>query len=173
MDTHGSRQQAILDTWGRKCTRVVFVAAGSNALRQETKLNGNTSVKYDTVHVATSQKYGNVWKIIQLAFVHIYSTFWNDFDWFFRVDDDSYVIMENLRHYLADKNMSEPVFHGARLKPLGGFITGGPGYIMSRDILTLLIKSFEVPACRITRQTSEEDVEVTKCLRAVSGNSLQ
>ena len=40
----------------------------------------------------------------------------DDADWFFKADDDTYVVMENLRHLLKDFDPKLPHYLGLRLK---------------------------------------------------------
>ena len=48
----------------------------------------------------------------QAAFDYVYKHYYNDYDWFMKADDDTYVIMENLRYFLSNEDTNEPVFFG-------------------------------------------------------------
>ncbi len=125
--------------------------------------------RYKIVHLTVPQEYKNLWQIVQRSLTYIEKTFGRNFDWIFRVDDDAYVIMENLRKYLQNKKVEELVYHGQTLRgPLGGFKTGGPGYILSRKVLKLFISSLEHPECGANNVTSAEDAQLAICLRLVS-----
>ncbi len=120
------------------------------------------------MHLTVPQEHKNLWQIVQRSLTYIEKTFGRNFDWIFRVDDDAYVIMENLRKYLQNKKIEELVYHGLTLKgPHGEFKTGGPGYILSRKVLKLFIRSLEYPECGANNATAVEDVQLTICLRLV------
>ena len=51
------------------------------------------------------------------AFDLIYEKHFNEYDWFLKADDDTYVIMENLRYLLSKESPGEPVFFGHHFKP--------------------------------------------------------
>jgi glycoprotein-N-acetylgalactosamine 3-beta-galactosyltransferase len=82
---------------------------------------------------------------------YIYDNLLNEFDWFVRANDDTYIIMENLRLFLANKCSNEKVIYGkilshfrhkARYKSgnnSGGFLQGGSGFIMSRESLRFFV----------------------------------
>jgi len=54
-----------------------------------------------------------------------------------KADDDSYIIMENLRLFLSTQNTSAPNWYGLRYKPYTplGYYAGGSGYILGKEAL--------------------------------------
>ena len=62
------------------------------------------------------------------SFDHVSKRYINDFDWFMKTDDDTYVIVEHLLLFLASQNTFDPVFFGHHLKPFvesQGCVSGG------------------------------------------------
>ena len=56
-----------------------------------------------------------------------------------KVDDDTYLIVENLRYFLSDKNASFPVYFGLHFHAENdkyGYHSGGAGYVLSREALS-------------------------------------
>ena len=49
---------------------------------------------------------------LQAAFDYVYQHYYNDFEWFMKADDDTYVIMENLRYFLSNEDTNEPIYFG-------------------------------------------------------------
>ena len=54
-----------------------------------------------------------------------------------QADDDTYVIVENLRYFLSGENTSEPIFFGHHFKTIvkQGYYSGGGGYVLSKEAL--------------------------------------
>lgn len=46
-----------------------------------------------------------------LTYKYLYTNY-GDYDWYLKADDDTFVFMENLRRFLADKDSSKPVTFG-------------------------------------------------------------
>ncbi len=158
------RREAVMETWGKKCTHLVFFMAGSEAV-SEVQLTKNTRL----VSLPTPQFYGNLWKVTQLALQYIFQKYYDSFDWLIKCDDDTYVIMENLRVFVYKTNESSPYFYGMEvLMPSTGehFISGGSGYIMSHRNLEKLVQAFELPTCE-TKRIASEDYEIARCFHQV------
>jgi glycoprotein-N-acetylgalactosamine 3-beta-galactosyltransferase len=51
-----------------------------------------------------------------LAFLFAYENYHNDFDWFIKADDDTYVFVDHLKTFLSGQNSSEPVTFGYNFK---------------------------------------------------------
>jgi hypothetical protein len=58
---------------------------------------------------------------------------YDDADWFMKADDDTYVILENLRYFLRDYKSSDPVYFGHHFKTIvkQGYYSGGAGYVFT------------------------------------------
>ena len=61
-----------------------------------------------------------------------------------KADDDTYVILENLRFLLSDYNTSDPIWFGCEFDVIvkEGYMSGGAGYVLSKGIkLTIYCQS--------------------------------
>ena len=58
---------------------------------------------------------------------------YNNYDWYLKADDDTFIFMENLRYFLKDKHPEEPVTYGYDFKVIveHGYHSGGAGYLLS------------------------------------------
>ncbi|XP_061669404.1 chondroitin sulfate synthase 1 isoform X2 [Syngnathoides biaculeatus] len=110
---------------------------------------------------------------------YMHDHYLDKYEWFMRADDDVYVKGERLESFLRGLNSSAPVFlgqtgMGARdelgklaLEPGENFCMGGPGVIMSREVLRRVVP--HVRQCLREMYTTHEDVEVGRCVRRFAG----
>ncbi len=126
-----------------------------------------------------SEGRNGLWGKTKGAFSYIYKYHANDADWFLKADDDTYVVIENLRYLLQPYNASDPIYFGCKFKPYvkNGYMSGGGGYVLSREAVKRFVtKGLDEAAgiqCRKDDQGAE-DVEMGKCmesLHVVAGDS--
>ena len=103
---HSLRVAGIRQTWGKRCDKWV-VASNQN----DTTL--------DAIEMKSRASYQNLWNKLNETLHYIWRHYRDEYDWFFKVDDDTYVIMENLKAYLmsdeiSSKKDSQPLILGRR-----------------------------------------------------------
>ncbi|KAJ8024439.1 Glycoprotein-N-acetylgalactosamine 3-beta-galactosyltransferase 1 [Holothuria leucospilota] len=116
-------------TWARRCNIVLFISSE------------NTS--FPTVAVSDHEGRKYLWKKTSGAFDYIYKHYLDKADWFLKADDDTYVIVENLRKLLSTYNSEKAIYFGRKYKfPHNTkviYMQGGAGYVLSRKAVELLV----------------------------------
>ena len=110
------RARAVHETWGPRCDRHFFVV--------ENFTNDNiTSEQIDFIQQLPILSAGNtstgdrhLLQKVNVALLSAHEHYINDFDWFVKADDDTYIIVDNLRAFLAKQNATEPVTFGYHFK---------------------------------------------------------
>lgn len=138
-------------TWSRHCNIVVFMSSVDDP-------------DFPTVGLDTKEGRDQLyWKTIK-AFHYVQEKHADDADWFLKADDDTYVVVDNLRWVLANRSPDEPVYYGRRFKPYTkqGYMSGGAGYVLSREALKRFVEGFRTKKC--THTTSVEDLAMGQCM---------
>eukprot|EP00043_Microstomoeca_roanoka_P019016 m.208477 g.208477 ORF g.208477 m.208477 type:complete len:499 (+) comp16926_c1_seq1:282-1778(+) len=113
----------------------------------------------------------DLWLKTRLSLIHAYAYHLNDYDWFMKADDDTYVMVDNLRKFLSKFDPNKPHFFGRRFLLHRGkkdwemsYHSGGAGYVLSRRALQLLGERAE----HVFRKSGvAEDVEIARSLQAL------
>ena len=71
---------------------------------------------HPTIDVTVQKGRWHLTAMSMKAFDYIYKHHYDDADWFMKADDDSYVILENLRYLLSSQSTSDPVYFGHHYK---------------------------------------------------------
>ena len=96
---------------------------------------------------------------------YVYKNHFNKGDWFLKADDDTFVILENLRYMLYQYSTNFPIYFGFKFKPYvdQGYMSGGAGYVLSKEALKRFVeKALPNPFICRSGDSDSEDVEIGK-----------
>jgi len=151
---HAKKAVHLAATWGGRCDKLLFMSTvadekiGSIGLPNIT--NGRASL----------------WNKTKKAFVYVWEHHRDEADWFLKADDDTYVILENLKALLRNYNSKEPLQFGHRFKYLGGYMAGGSGYVLSKAALQIFTREVKERKVCLDEgfKWGGEDVRMGQCL---------
>ena len=141
-------------TWGHRCNKILYVMCS----------NANHTDFLNSCTVTESKRH--LMGKVRLMFRHVYEHYLNDYDWFLKADDDTYVIVENLRFLLSFHNPDVAGYLGYHFKRqmAQGYMSGGAGYVISRQGLKKMVEeAFKENVCAVDGY--DEDLEIGKCLQ--------
>ncbi|XP_070064433.1 glycoprotein-N-acetylgalactosamine 3-beta-galactosyltransferase 1 isoform X1 [Drosophila virilis] len=144
-------------TWGKHCN-VLLLVSGQADLELE---------PYVPLVNTTDN-----WTLVRQGLIYAFEYYQNDADWFLKIDDWSFVAVENLRYMLQKFSASEPIYLGYELKYPGtnlSFNYWKSGYVLSREALrryTVEAKKSDSKHC-MKMQGFTEDLELGRCLMNV------
>lgn len=156
---HETKAKHVQMTWAKRCNEYVFISS-----KRDDGLG--------SVDVTNGTESRNIlWGKTKQAFLYAYKQRLNDFDWFLKADDDTYVILENLRYMLASHSPNKPIWFGKQFKPFNplGYMSGGAGYVLSRETVMRFGQAMvsNHKNCKVKDDTGAEDAEMGKCLFAL------
>ncbi|XP_065188124.1 glycoprotein-N-acetylgalactosamine 3-beta-galactosyltransferase 1-like [Sycon ciliatum] len=153
---------AILATWGRRCDRLLFMTSG----KDRTLLPGRVSLPGVTEgRAALVAKSREAWK-------YVYEVHRAAYDWFYKCDDDTYTVVENLKFMLYTRSTAQPRFLGKHLRTPDGsleWVSGGAGYVLNRAALGKLREQIG-KGCMMNDRIPSEDQLVSLCLKSAGVN---
>ncbi|XP_037827388.1 glycoprotein-N-acetylgalactosamine 3-beta-galactosyltransferase 1-like [Lucilia sericata] len=161
---HHHKAIHIRQTWGTRCNKLLFMST-----ERDEEL---PSVKLDDVEEGRH----NLWNKTKKALKYIYDHHFDDAEWFLKADDDTYVIMENLRYFLYPYSPEIAIYFGAKFKPYikQGYMSGGAGYVLSKEALRkFALEAYDNPL-NCPKLFQSEDVQLGFCmenLNVIAGDS--
>ncbi|XP_075163755.1 glycoprotein-N-acetylgalactosamine 3-beta-galactosyltransferase 1-like [Haematobia irritans] len=155
-ENHLTKAIHIKDTWGRRCNKLLFMSSQEDAVLQ-------------TIALPVEEGRQNLWHKTNLALKYIYDNHLNDADWFLKADDDTYVIMENLRYMLYPYPSEAPLYFGCKLMQFiqQGYMSGGAGYVLSKSSLEKFATTAYNNNQVCNHTFKEEDIQLGKCLENI------
>ncbi|CAD6996689.1 glycoprotein-N-acetylgalactosamine 3-beta-galactosyltransferase 1 [Ceratitis capitata] len=154
---HAKKAIHVKKTWGKRCNRLLFMSSEANE-------------ELGSVKLPVKEGRGNLWNKTREAMKYIYDNHFDEADWFIKADDDTYVIVENLRAFLYPYDSKAPVYFGCKFKKFvrQGYMSGGAGYVLSKEaVRRFMVDAY--PNDKICRKRSggSEDKEMGICLQNV------
>ncbi|KAK6185048.1 hypothetical protein SNE40_007370 [Patella caerulea] len=157
-----SKARAVNNTWAKRCDKTLFVIADDPSLPE------NTQEDILRVKVPNGRNHLTAKTVQTLKYIH--NHYLTQYDWFLKADDDTYIVMENLKFLLSHYNHRKPIYLGHLFKKYSkyGYMSGGAGYVLSRKALRMLVKKgYRIPGkCR--EDGGDEDVALAHCLQSVN-----
>ncbi|KAF4531511.1 hypothetical protein B566_EDAN004107 [Ephemera danica] len=156
---HKKKAFHVKATWGRHCNLLVFMSEEEDAELPAIKLN-------------VPEGRSGLWAKTVESFKYVHQHFREEYDWVLKADDDTYVIVENLRRMLLPYKPSEGHYFGFRYKPHTpkGYMSGGAGYVLSKESVDLVVTGAfdgKHKDCPDGNNTNAEDINIGKCLLAM------
>jgi glycoprotein-N-acetylgalactosamine 3-beta-galactosyltransferase len=108
---------------------------------------------------------GDNWLKLREAYSYIYKHFLNDFDWFLKTNDNTYMVIENLRWLLFQYEPDWPLLLGQRFLS-EDYIVGV--HAISKRALTRLVEKAFTNKEICSEGNGDLDKEVSKCLQHVN-----
>jgi hypothetical protein len=167
-----TRSRAVYETWGKNIAGKIafFSRAGSKS-------------QY-SIPIVSLPGVDDSYPPLKKFFVmlkYIYDNYIDDFEWFMRVDDDIYIRPEKLETFLRSINSSKPYYIGQAgqgskqdfgklsLDHDENFCMGGPGVVISRETLKLVLP--HIKTCIKNLYSIHDDVEFGRCIKRFAGIS--
>lgn len=189
--------RAINSTWGPRCDGYFFITELSlyhltfDVLQFAKQLPIAPIKNIEPGYMHLTQK-------TTLAFLFAFQNYVNEFDWFIKTDDDTYLLVDHLRDFLSTQNTSAPVTFGYNFRVIvemrlssvdcmsiiafllqvlvpEGYHSGGASYVLSRESLRRFSQAHLSGSSFCRKDGGAEDVEIARCLRGLGvspGRSL-
>jgi hypothetical protein len=147
-------------SWGYKCDG--FLAFSTETIP--------TLGMVDLVHPG-EESYGNMWQKTRSIWAYIYKHYRHQYDYFHLGGDDMYVIVENMRRWLASfdsqTGRGDPVYLGQWIRQKHRYyVSGGPGYTLNRVSLERFVEQ-ALPVCNVYTKASYEDRLFSMCMKQI------
>ena len=143
---------AVRETWASRCDVTLFFYS-----REAGHIDGATALDVPEGRAHLTAKTMTALRLSVSA--HGAAT-----DWYLKADDDTYVVVENLRALLARFDPATAHYIGGRSMDLlrTGYNGGGAGYVLSAAAARLVVERGDGAGCR--RDGAIEDLDMGDCL---------
>ncbi|XP_023167559.2 glycoprotein-N-acetylgalactosamine 3-beta-galactosyltransferase 1-like [Drosophila hydei] len=151
---HKKKARHVKRTWGKRCNILLFMSSAADE-------------ELPTVKLDVEEGRPNLWRKVKEAFKYVYKHHYNDADWFYKADDDTYAVIENLRYMLYPYSPETPVHFGFKFKTFvkQGYMSGGAGYVLSKEALRrFVVDGIPDPKMCLPGTVINEDIEIGKCM---------
>ncbi|CAI5742573.1 unnamed protein product [Hyaloperonospora brassicae] len=189
---HTTRAQAVADTWGQRCDKLVFFSNVTDTIvvRAYTALER----RFDVIAIDAIADHNHLWQKHRATLRYVHEHFRHEFDWFYKADDDAYVIVDNLRQYVTRPEIMQtyaraPMQLGHRFNLTQELVSyyivddaleaiwrtrwdrwvfnsGGPGYAMNRLYLDKIVHILPDWTCLSDRHSEmlPDDASISFCM---------
>lgn len=149
---------AVRLTWAKRCDYKAYFYSKQDAV----SLDGAYALDVPEGREHLTAK---TMKALRVSF----NTYKSQVDWFLKADDDTYVIVENLKHLLSDFEPRQPHYLGHTSSDMlrHGYNSGGAGYVLSHEAARRVVEDADKFAAACPLDGGVEDLDMGRCLEAL------
>ena len=144
--------KAVKETWGKHCDTLLFMSSKADP-------------EFPAVGLDVLEGRDKPWDKTHVGWSYVYQHHFHDAEWFVKADDETYMIIENLRYLLSNVNSSEPRYLGRHLMGEDQHKTEGPVYIFSSEMLRRFKQALGESSC--PKEHDDESEALRMCLKAM------
>jgi glycoprotein-N-acetylgalactosamine 3-beta-galactosyltransferase len=151
---------AVNATWGYACDTLLFVTSDEYA-SIESKPN------FDYAFLANfKEDYSKLTIKTIKTILYVYAHYQNAYDWMLKADDDTFMIIKNLKKFLKDKCVDEAHTYGLTLGSGNiSFNSGGAGYVLNAQTVNAFVHKYYTDRTFCKHElVGSEDLDVGYCL---------
>jgi glycoprotein-N-acetylgalactosamine 3-beta-galactosyltransferase len=160
---HQTRCQEIKRTWLRRCDSYLFLSNVTDSRMPSIRIEHPGPESHDNLWVKTRA----IGVLLRRNYIY------EQFDWVLRADDDSYVIIENLREYLLSEEIArfDPRYHKLILGHVfdeptrNRWFIAGSAFVMSAAFINAFADLVRRGLCEPNTVTSADDYWLVKCMQ--------
>lgn len=148
-----TKARAVRLTWAQRCTKYMFFYSRTSTVHLPEAFALDVPEGRDHLTAKTMSA-------LRLSF----ENYKDSIDWFLKADDDTFIIMENMKHLLSSLDPKKPHYIGGRSTDFlkNGYNGGGAGYLLSWEAARSVVEESDRFGCALDR--GYEDLEMGKCL---------
>uniref|UniRef100_A0AAF5DAW6 N-acetylgalactosaminide beta-1,3-galactosyltransferase n=1 Tax=Strongyloides stercoralis TaxID=6248 RepID=A0AAF5DAW6_STRER len=178
----------IIRTWLTHCDKALFITTTGENFHD--KGEEKKMMRIEVIKILSNGEKMSIFTETIKSFMILYNKFFNNtigqkYDWLLKVNDNSFVVIENLKRFLRNKDKNESIYYGYnsnfnekdnKILLNRKYITGGSGYVISKNGIKNIIekKNFFLKNCSKEIFNGFEDVIIGRCFEKLGikgGNS--
>jgi hypothetical protein len=161
----------VYESWGKRCNKFLAFTNATENLEPWMRTYPAFSV------FAGDFSYQNQVQKTRAIFAHLAKNEGLEYDYIFHGDDDTFLIVENLKRFLSQLELvrpkGKPLYVGRLLDEADKtgqtvkFNSGGAGYVLSKSALEKMAPALDSEKCGVSLRSYKNDVVIAQCLRSV------
>lgn len=97
--SHSKKAVHIKNTWHKHCDKLLFAST-------------LTDLNLGAIGFNVTNDHSHLWGKVKLMLQFIRTHFLDEYDWFFKGDDDTFLIPENMKYMLSAYSPEDPIYFG-------------------------------------------------------------